>query len=126
MYRCMIYFSCCYCLNNLTRFLTSVISWLSRPQAGLHFFVYPFFASMDLFGIYQGLKHVHLKTLTKVSFLMALIMKWCSDLRFSSFILERLKLSDYGRNEVWYPFIVYFVIKHLFCFSFFNTQVLVL
>jgi len=24
---------------------------------------------MDLFGIYQGLKHVHLQTLTKVGFL---------------------------------------------------------
>lgn len=115
----MIYFSCCYCLYNLTRFLTLVISWLSRPQAGLHFFVYPLFSFMDLFGIYQGLKHVHLKTLTKVSFLMALVMKLCTDLRFLSFILKRLKLSDYGRNEMWYPFIVYFVIKHLlFYFSF--------
>ncbi|XP_061367025.1 protein root UVB sensitive 4 [Gastrolobium bilobum] len=36
-----------------------------RQQAGLRFFVYPFFAAMDLFGIYQGLKHVHLQTLTK-------------------------------------------------------------
>jgi hypothetical protein len=59
----------------LACFLTSVISWLARIQAGVYFFVYPFFASMDLFGIYQGLKHVHLQTLTKVGFLMALIIK---------------------------------------------------
>ncbi|KAK7338921.1 hypothetical protein VNO77_19555 [Canavalia gladiata] len=36
-----------------------------RQQAGLQFFIYPFFSAMDLFGIYQGLKHVHLQTLTK-------------------------------------------------------------
>ncbi|RDX74292.1 Protein root UVB sensitive 4, partial [Mucuna pruriens] len=36
-----------------------------RRQAGVHYFIYPFFAAMDLFGIYQGLKHVHLQTLTK-------------------------------------------------------------
>ncbi|XP_047167902.1 protein root UVB sensitive 4 isoform X4 [Vigna umbellata] len=36
-----------------------------RQQAGLHYLIYPFFAAMDLFGIYQGLKHVHLQTLTK-------------------------------------------------------------
>ncbi|KAL0461495.1 UNVERIFIED_CONTAM: protein root UVB sensitive 4 [Sesamum latifolium] len=33
--------------------------------AALPFVVYPIFSAIDLFGIYQGLKHVHLQTLTK-------------------------------------------------------------
>lgn len=37
---------------------------------------------MDLFGIYQGLKHVHLQTLAKVGFMMAWIMKFCTDWNF--------------------------------------------
>ncbi|KAF5192605.1 root UVB sensitive [Thalictrum thalictroides] len=45
-------------LTNKTR------QWL-RLQAGLPLFVYPIFSAIDLFGIYQGLKHVHLQTLTK-------------------------------------------------------------
>ncbi|WOG93143.1 hypothetical protein DCAR_0312424 [Daucus carota subsp. sativus] len=36
-----------------------------RLQAGLPFAIYPVFTAIDLFGIYQGLKHVHLQTLTK-------------------------------------------------------------
>lgn len=36
-----------------------------RLLAGLPFVVYPIFSAIDLFGIYQGLKHVHLQTLTK-------------------------------------------------------------
>ncbi|KAM7264237.1 hypothetical protein ACFE04_001920 [Oxalis oulophora] len=36
-----------------------------RLQASLPFVVYPFFATIDLFALYQGLKHVHLQTLTK-------------------------------------------------------------
>ncbi|KAL5057530.1 hypothetical protein RYX36_029134 [Vicia faba] len=54
------------CFDILGLMLAALVNtWLARPQTGLHFFVYPFFASMDLFGIYQGLKHVHLQTLTK-------------------------------------------------------------
>lgn len=57
------------CFDILGLMLAALVNmWIGshqRPQTGLHFFVYPFFASMDLFGIYQGLKHVHLKTLTK-------------------------------------------------------------
>ncbi|KAL4643489.1 hypothetical protein ACB092_02G096300 [Castanea dentata] len=34
-------------------------------QAGLPFVIYPIFSAVDLFGIYQGLEHVHLQTLTK-------------------------------------------------------------
>lgn len=41
-----------------------------RLQAALPFVVYPIFAAMDLFGTYQGLKHVHLQTLTKVGFVL--------------------------------------------------------
>lgn len=39
----------------------------ARLQTALPFFVYPIFSVIDLFAIYQGLKHVHLQTLTKVS-----------------------------------------------------------
>ncbi|KAE9592092.1 hypothetical protein Lal_00013001 [Lupinus albus] len=57
------------CFDILGLMLAALVNlWIEnhrRHQAGLYFFVYPFFASMDLFGIYQGLKHVHLKTLTK-------------------------------------------------------------
>ncbi|KZV27509.1 protein root UVB sensitive 4 [Dorcoceras hygrometricum] len=36
-----------------------------RLLAALPFVAYPIFSTIDLFGIYQGLKHVHLQTLTK-------------------------------------------------------------
>lgn len=41
-----------------------------RLQAGLPFAIYPVFTAVDLFGIYQGLKHVHLQTLTKVGLML--------------------------------------------------------
>lgn len=44
--------------NNFVKFV--------RLQACLPFVVYPIFSAIDLFGIYQGLKHVHLQTLSKV------------------------------------------------------------
>ena len=46
--------------------------WCARLLAGLPFVVYPIFSAIDLFGIYQGLKHVHLQTLTKVGFSVVL------------------------------------------------------
>ncbi|XP_020232519.1 protein root UVB sensitive 4 [Cajanus cajan] len=57
----------CFDILGLT-FAALVNLWIEnhrRRQAGLRYFIYPFFAAMDLFGIYQGLKHVHLQTLTK-------------------------------------------------------------
>lgn len=39
----------------------------ARLQTVLPFLVYPIFSAIDLLGIYQGLKHVHLQTLTKVT-----------------------------------------------------------
>ncbi|KAL2336859.1 hypothetical protein Fmac_011305 [Flemingia macrophylla] len=57
------------CFDILGLMLAALVNLLTenhrRQQAGLHYFIYPFFAAMDLFGIYQGLKHVHLQTLTK-------------------------------------------------------------
>ncbi|XVF17779.1 hypothetical protein REPUB_Repub10bG0153000 [Reevesia pubescens] len=57
------------CFDNLGLMLAAVLNMLlknnQRLQAGLPFIVYPFFSAIDLFGIYQGLKHVHLQTLTK-------------------------------------------------------------
>ncbi|KAK7395371.1 hypothetical protein VNO78_15923 [Psophocarpus tetragonolobus] len=57
------------CFDILGLMLAALVNmWIEshrRQQAGLHYLIYPFFAAMDLFGIYQGLKHVHLQTLTK-------------------------------------------------------------
>ncbi|XP_023006924.1 protein root UVB sensitive 4 [Cucurbita maxima] len=57
------------CFDNLGLILAVLLNFLSkndqRLQAALPFVVYPIFAAMDLFGTYQGLKHVHLQTLTK-------------------------------------------------------------
>ncbi|MCD7472241.1 hypothetical protein HAX54_013267 [Datura stramonium] len=57
------------CFDNLGLTLAATLNILSannpRLQAGLPFVMYPIFSVLDLFGIYQGLKHVHLQTLTK-------------------------------------------------------------
>lgn len=57
------------CFDNLGLTLAATLNILSannpRLQAGLPFVMYPVFSVLDLFGIYQGLKHVHLQTLTK-------------------------------------------------------------
>ncbi|KAK9165648.1 hypothetical protein Scep_000839 [Stephania cephalantha] len=57
------------CFDNLGLLLAALLNMLcknsQRLQAGLPFLVYPLFSAVDLFGIYQGLKHVHLPTLTK-------------------------------------------------------------
>ncbi|WCJ31027.1 Protein root UVB sensitive 4 [Euphorbia peplus] len=57
------------CFDNLGLMLAATLNMLfknnQRLLAGLPFVVYPIFAAIDLFGIYQGLKHVHLQTLTK-------------------------------------------------------------
>ncbi|XP_022751322.1 protein root UVB sensitive 4 isoform X3 [Durio zibethinus] len=57
------------CFDNLGLMLAAALNMLlknnQRLQAGLPFIVYPFFSAVDLCGIYQGLKHVHLQTLTK-------------------------------------------------------------
>ncbi|KAL5557183.1 hypothetical protein UlMin_039419 [Ulmus minor] len=57
------------CFDNLGLLLAVLLNMLfknhQRLLAGLPFIVYPIFSAVDLFGIYQGLKHVHLQTLTK-------------------------------------------------------------
>ncbi|KAK2981014.1 hypothetical protein RJ640_012173 [Escallonia rubra] len=57
------------CFDNLGLMLAGALNIVlknnQRLQAGLPFVVYPIFTVIDLFGIYQGLKHVHLQTLTK-------------------------------------------------------------
>ncbi|XP_065876314.1 protein root UVB sensitive 4 isoform X2 [Euphorbia lathyris] len=57
------------CFDNLGLMLAAMLNMLfknnQRLLAGLPFVVYPIFAAIDLFGIYQGLKHVYLQTLTK-------------------------------------------------------------
>ncbi|GMH06436.1 hypothetical protein Nepgr_008276 [Nepenthes gracilis] len=57
------------CFDNLGLLLAALLNLIckhsQRLQAGLPFFVYPIFSAIDLYGIYQSLKHVHLQTLTK-------------------------------------------------------------
>lgn len=56
------------CFDNLGLLLAALLNILcktnQRFQAGLPL-VYPIFAAVDLFAIYQGLKFIHLQTLTK-------------------------------------------------------------
>uniref|UniRef100_A0A7N0UY04 Protein root UVB sensitive 4 n=1 Tax=Kalanchoe fedtschenkoi TaxID=63787 RepID=A0A7N0UY04_KALFE len=55
--------------DNLGLLLAALLNILcknnERLQAGLPFVAFPIFSALDLVGIYQGLKHVHLHTLTK-------------------------------------------------------------
>ncbi|CAI0458514.1 unnamed protein product [Linum tenue] len=57
------------CFDSLGLLLAAILnlSFKNNPKllTSLPFLVYPFFAAVDVFGIYQGLKHVHLQTLTK-------------------------------------------------------------
>lgn len=57
------------CFDNLGLLLAATLNIAlknnPRLQAALPFAVYPIFSVLDLVGIYQGLKHVHLQTLTK-------------------------------------------------------------
>ncbi|XP_057491791.1 protein root UVB sensitive 4-like [Actinidia eriantha] len=57
------------CFDNLGLMLAAALNILFRNNqrllVGLPFVVYPIFSAIDLIGIYQGLKHVHLQTLTK-------------------------------------------------------------
>ncbi|GAB4848918.1 hypothetical protein Ancab_003730 [Ancistrocladus abbreviatus] len=57
------------CFDNLGVLLAALFNVMcknsQRLQTGLLFVAYPIFSAIDLFGIYQALKHVHLRTLTK-------------------------------------------------------------
>ncbi|XP_047947745.1 protein root UVB sensitive 4 isoform X2 [Salvia hispanica] len=57
------------CFDNVGLLLAATFNILFRNNqrllAVLPFVVYPIFSTIDLFGIYQSLKHVHLQTLTK-------------------------------------------------------------
>ncbi|KAJ8645667.1 hypothetical protein MRB53_007415 [Persea americana] len=57
------------CFDNLGLMLAAILNILctnsQRLLVTLPLVVYPIFAAIDLFAIYQGLKHVHLQTLTK-------------------------------------------------------------
>ncbi|KAF9608881.1 hypothetical protein IFM89_011919 [Coptis chinensis] len=65
------------CKNNqrqLTSLRTKVEAylWYDIIVSCLPLVIYPVFSAIDLFGIYQGLKHVHLQTLTKDRLLIIL------------------------------------------------------
>ncbi|XP_076909368.1 protein root UVB sensitive 4-like [Bidens hawaiensis] len=57
------------CFDNLGLMLAAALNIIlknnQRLQASLPFVVCPIFTAVDLYGIYQSLKHVHLQTLTK-------------------------------------------------------------
>ncbi|CAN6447683.1 unnamed protein product [Victoria cruziana] len=57
------------CFDNLGLMLAAALNLLfknnQRLQTVVPLMIYPFFAAMDLYAISQGLKHVHLQTLTK-------------------------------------------------------------
>ncbi|KAH6806507.1 root UVB sensitive protein of unknown function [Perilla frutescens var. frutescens] len=57
------------CFDNVGLLLAATFNILFRNNqrllAALTFVAYPIFSAIDLFGIYQSLKHVHLQTLTK-------------------------------------------------------------
>ncbi|XP_024013888.1 protein root UVB sensitive 4 isoform X2 [Eutrema salsugineum] len=57
------------CFDNLGLLLAVLLNMLfqnnQRLQASLPFVLYPIFSTIDLLGIYQGLKHINLQTLTK-------------------------------------------------------------
>ncbi|XP_075474568.1 protein root UVB sensitive 4-like isoform X1 [Primulina tabacum] len=57
------------CFDNIGLLLAAALNITfknnKRLLAALPFVAYPIFSTVDLFGIYQGLKHVHLQTLTK-------------------------------------------------------------
>ncbi|CAA6657753.1 unnamed protein product [Spirodela intermedia] len=57
------------CFDNLGLVLAGLLNVLGRNnrrfQTGVTFVIYPIFAAIELFSIYQALKHVHLQTLTK-------------------------------------------------------------
>ncbi|CAA0814338.1 Protein root UVB sensitive 4 [Striga hermonthica] len=57
------------CFDNVGLLLSATLNIMFRNNqrllAALPFVVYPIFSGVDLYGIYQGLKHVHLQTLTK-------------------------------------------------------------
>ncbi|XP_051117560.1 protein root UVB sensitive 4 isoform X2 [Andrographis paniculata] len=57
------------CFDNIGLMLAATLNILFRNNQRLletlPFFVYPIFSALDLYGIYRGLKHIHLQTLTK-------------------------------------------------------------
>ncbi|XP_078430557.1 root UVB sensitive protein (Protein of unknown function, DUF647) isoform X2 [Wolffia australiana] len=57
------------CFDNLGLVLAALLNALCgknrRFQLGVNLAIYPIFAAVELFAIYQALKHVHLHTLTK-------------------------------------------------------------
>ncbi|KAH6761775.1 root UVB sensitive protein of unknown function, partial [Perilla frutescens var. hirtella] len=57
------------CFDNVGLLVAATFNILFRNNqrllAALPFVAYPIFSAIDLFGIYQSLKHVHLQTLTK-------------------------------------------------------------
>ncbi|KAF9625907.1 hypothetical protein IFM89_027684 [Coptis chinensis] len=59
------------CFDSLGLVLATLLNILcknnQRLQAGLPLVIYPVFSAIDFFGIYQGLMHVQLQTLNKVS-----------------------------------------------------------
>lgn len=97
------------CFDNLGLLLAASLNVIcknnQRLQAGLPFVVYPIFSAIDLYGIYQSLKHVHLQTLTKDR-LEIILNLWIQQGYIPSPAevskLEGISLLDNaGRNREW-------------------------
>uniref|UniRef100_A0A803KW36 Protein root UVB sensitive 4 n=1 Tax=Chenopodium quinoa TaxID=63459 RepID=A0A803KW36_CHEQI len=98
------------CFDNLglllAAFLNVMLKNNERLQAGLPFVVYPIFSAIDLCGIYQSLKHVHLQTLTKDR-LELILDKWiqCGYVPSPAEVskLEGINLLEAGRKKGDWP-----------------------
>ncbi|CAA7055002.1 unnamed protein product [Microthlaspi erraticum] len=75
------------CFDNLGLLLAVLLNMLfrnnQRLQASLPFVLYPIFSAIDLLGIYQGLKHINLQTLTK-NRLEIILERWIESRRVPS------------------------------------------
>ncbi|KAK4760868.1 hypothetical protein SAY87_005761 [Trapa incisa] len=81
------------CFDNIGLMLAAFLNMLlknnCRWQGALPFVVYPIFTAVDLLGVYQGLKHVHLQTLTKDR-LVIILNNWIN----LGYVLSPAKVSS--------------------------------
>ncbi|XP_031480332.1 protein root UVB sensitive 4 isoform X2 [Nymphaea colorata] len=88
------------CFDNLGLMLAAVLNLLcknyQRLQTVLPLMIYPFLAAMDLYAISQGLKHVHLQTLTK-NRLDIIVKQWIQ----SGLIPSPAEVSSEEDNTMW-------------------------
>ncbi|XP_073038952.1 protein root UVB sensitive 4-like isoform X1 [Primulina eburnea] len=95
------------CFDSIALLLTATLNIRiknnQRLLAALPFVACPIFSAVDLFGIYQGLKHAHLQTLTKDR--LELIMKTWIELGYVPSPAQVSKVEGVGflhdSDEAW-------------------------